>query len=69
MFRFFCKHEWKEISKEVLPSAWEQMSSKNITNVKHGGPWLYAKKLVIVLGCSKCGELWKEVEVCPDDDE
>lgn len=64
----FCKHEWEEISKDVLPSAWEQLSKtagndlKKITNVD---PVLFQKKIIIVLRCKKCGKIERVVETNP----
>jgi len=62
-----CKHDWAIIDKTILPSAHEQMSEKaESVSVQNPEPWIYEKKLVIVIACAKCGYIMKEVEVNPE---
>ena len=55
----WCKHKWKEISKTILESAFEQMAEKDyyITelDIKVGPHDLFRKAAVIVLTCDNCG--------------
>ncbi len=61
---FFCKHQWEVKSKEILASACEQM------NLREAGKsslpaWVFKKKLVMVLACTKCGKLKIVIEENP----
>ncbi len=67
MIRLFCRHEWKEISNYIFPSAWEQFFSRETDKVTNIPPWIFVKKLIIILACSKCGKLDKIIEECPPD--
>ena len=62
-----CKHEWKIISEQILPSAWEQLMASRAArhNESELPAWVFNKKLVIILECSKCGKLDKTVESNP----
>ena len=64
-----CEHRWVVLSKDILPSAYEQM-------VPGGGGSFQAeslpgnffqKKIVIIMACEKCGMLDETVESNPGD--
>ena len=55
-----CFHDWKVISKEVLPSAFEQM--KGVESIKGDISYTFQKKIIIILACTKCGKLDKTIE-------
>jgi len=64
-----CDHKWVIISKDILPSAYEQLreggggtfKSENLPDN------FFQKKLVIILACEKCGVLDETVESNPGD--
>lgn len=60
-----CKHEWKQLSHDILPSAYEQMTKKLSDWTRLEIPMVavnFKKKLVITFMCTKCGEFKKIVE-------
>lgn len=61
----FCAHNWKEISKELLPSPAQQLKSPDLIAATLGGDEFYKIKVVIILACEICGKLDKTVEVNP----
>ena len=63
-----CDHKWTIISKDILPSAYEQFSSAGGGRFKSENlPGnFFQKKLVIILACEKCGVLDETVESNPE---
>ena len=63
-----CNHDFKIISKDILPSAYEQ---ENNNQLKETALWeshdisYYRKKLIIVMRCTKCSKIKKIVETNP----
>jgi hypothetical protein len=55
----FCRHEWKLLDKEVLPSFIEQAHATEMAITKAWGPNrdLCSKAVVLTLSCEKCGKL------------
>ncbi len=62
----FCEHDYEEFNKTDMKSAYEQVvaSGKNYTSVPHN-PWVFRKKLVILLKCKKCKRIKKIIEENP----
>jgi len=63
-----CKHDFEIISKDILPSAYEQEHDKKLKdNIRwESNPlWSYKKKIVIILKCSICKKIKTIVEVNP----
>ena len=65
---FKCKHDWKVVSKEYIPSLSEK--SKNLSDEVRGKEatklWLTWKHITII-SCTKCGKIY-EVAVSNFDD-
>lgn len=59
-----CSHDWEIKSKDILPSAFEQMSVGKFT-VEELIFAAFTKKIIIILACKKCGELDKTIEENP----
>lgn len=60
----FCKHVWEKIVDRESPSPFEEMGGKErIRNLRSAPPWLFEKKYLIVLACTKCGKV-KKIESC-----
>lgn len=63
-----CEHDFEIISKDILPSAYEQ---ENTNPLKEYITWeshsiqCYQKKIVIILKCTKCSKIKKIVETNP----
>ena len=56
-----CLHDWEVKSKDILPSAYEQMiAGKQLTDSIL--PVWFQKKIVIILSCKECGKLDKTIE-------
>ena len=55
----FCKHKWKIVSHDVLPSPVEQMreSIKNATKLNVANELYFQKKVVTIVTCEKCGKI------------
>lgn len=60
-----CKHDWKVIAEETLPSALEQLPMGKIESLKIGSRNIYQKKHVCIVQCDKCGKIKKFVTVNP----
>ena len=61
-----CIHEWKVVSKEILPSAYEQMKDDTLTSMESKSILVFQKSVVIIVGCSKCGKLDKTIVKNPE---
>ncbi len=62
-----CKHKWKLIDKTILPSAYEQMTKNNFTELKcrSSNPEYFQKKVILVFQCENCPKMRQIVEVNP----
>ena len=49
-----CKHKERIENKEVHLSAWEQMSKVERERAEPA-PWMFARKVDIMLICTRCG--------------
>ena len=56
----FCRHKWSKISETTLPSAYEQLSDREFGSSKMP-IWMFTKKYICILTCTKCGKIDKNV--------
>ncbi len=56
-----CNHDWDVKSKEILPSAVEQMKAANISPDKIF-QWSFWKKIHLVMACKNCGRIYETAE-------
>ena len=61
-----CEHRWVVLSKDILPSAYEQvMSGRGDLEAENLPDNFFQKKIVIIMACEKCGMLDETVESNP----
>ena len=60
--KWSCEHTWEVKDKTILPSAWEQSKATSMEGISL---WFFQKMVVIILVCTKCGDLDKTVETNP----
>lgn len=60
-----CQHKWEKLAETTLPSGYEQMEKGSMNFEKISGVSLFRKKYILVVFCSKCGNLKKIVEANP----
>ena len=62
-----CEHRWVVLSKDILPSAYEQVMSGGDGDLEAENlpDNFFQKKIVIIMACEKCGMLDETVESNP----
>jgi hypothetical protein len=55
-----CIHKWKVLDRTLFPSIVEQAGQ-----LTTDASWLFSKKLVVIVACTKCGRLKEFVNKHP----
>lgn len=62
LFSDDCDHDWKIVTDKEISSPAEQMDLANRNSRGKVPHWMFKKKSITILKCSKCGKLDKTIE-------
>ena len=55
----FCKHEWKELTTQVLPSGFQQLGP--VSSLKNCNTSIFSITHIFIATCIKCNKIKKFV--------